>query len=96
MDLPLSQMECDQLFNIHNDLLLRGQYKNKRKKIESKIGKVIKYHRDDQLYHHLDRIKCYDCGVEFQRSNACTHFKTKVHLAYAKINKNMKEFILRD
>lgn len=43
-----------------------------------------------------DRIKCEVCAVEFLRSNRTEHNRTKIHLAYSKMHKKMKQFLLKE
>lgn len=41
-----------------------------------------------------DRIKCDVCGKDFIRSRRCAHNKTKIHLAFEKMNKKLRKILL--
>lgn len=41
-----------------------------------------------------DRLICPICGGEFTRYNRSSHNKTKVHMAYANMNDNMRKLLI--
>lgn len=41
-----------------------------------------------------DRLICEVCGGEFTRYNRSAHNKTRVHQAYASMNKKLREFLI--
>lgn len=67
--------------------------------IENPVHKSIyksKKKEDKKDNHWSDRIECKVCGGNYQRSNSSAHKKTKLHLAYEKMNTKLKKILINN
>jgi hypothetical protein len=60
---------------------------------DSKVGR--KKIKESKKAKPTDRIKCDICPGEYSRSSSTNHKRTKIHQAFLKINKNLKEIIVK-
>lgn len=62
--------------------------KNKPKEEEEEIEAII------TEKHPRDRIKCKVCGEIYSRSNSWSHRKSKIHVAYDKLNVKLRKILM--
>jgi hypothetical protein len=67
------------------------------KKTQTKIGKVIykTYNEEKPRKLPSDVITCDVCGNKYTRAHKSQHNKTKIHMAYASMDRKLKDLLLK-
>jgi hypothetical protein len=104
---PIVDMTDEEINKLNLNVIYKAMYKTanehnitekkvrKPKNSEDKILiKDVDVNRKNYDKNHV--VQCTICGGRYTRSNASQHRKTKLHMAYYKINRRFQKLILDD